>query len=126
MWSTKQCCEARSFPTITSYSARISWEDIRSLAEYPFTAFSLLAISVGVWCVLKCSNNVGWLLSVIGATILFVTISYGVSSYENKIKVDALVESGKYEIVTNEDYSLKELEQFMKVGDVYLKEVEEE
>ena len=37
VWSTKQCCEARSFPTITSYSARISWEDIRSLAEYLFT-----------------------------------------------------------------------------------------
>jgi hypothetical protein len=89
-----------------------------------FIAFSLLVISVGVWCALKCGNGVGWLLSVIGVGVLLVTMMYGVSSYDYKIKVDTLVESGHYEIVTNEDYSLKELEQFMNVGGVYLKEID--
>lgn len=40
-------------------------------------------------------------------------------------RVAGLVESGKYEIVSNEDYSLKELENFLNVNGMYLKELEE-
>lgn len=39
-------------------------------------------------------------------------------------RIRGYVDSGKYEIVTNNDYSLKELKTFKKVGNVYLKEVE--
>lgn len=41
-------------------------------------------------------------------------------------RVKGLVESKKYEIVSNEDYSLKELESFLSISGVYLKEVEDE
>lgn len=39
-------------------------------------------------------------------------------------RVAGLVESDKYEIVSNEDHSLKELESFLNVDGVYLKEKE--
>ena len=61
---------------------------------------------------------------VFGIALNIAAMAFGVSFGENEGKVEGLVESGKYEIVTNEDYSLKELETFLKINGVYLKEVE--
>ena len=61
---------------------------------------------------------------VFGIALNIAAVAFGVSFGENEGKVEGLVESGKYEIVTNEDYSLKELETFLKINGVYLKEVE--
>ena len=62
---------------------------------------------------------------VFGIVLNIAAMAFGISFGENEGKVEGLVESGKYEIVTNEDYSLKELETFLKINDVYLKEVDE-
>ena len=62
---------------------------------------------------------------VFGIALNIAAVAFGVSFGENEGKVEGLVESGKYEIVTNEDYSLKELETFLKINGVYLKEVDE-
>lgn len=62
---------------------------------------------------------------VFGIALNIAAVVFGVSFGENEGKVEGLVESGKYEIVTNEDYSLKELETFIKINGVYLKEVDE-
>ena len=62
---------------------------------------------------------------VFGIALNIAAVAFSVSFGENEGKVEGLVESGKYEIVTNEDYSLKELETFLKVNGVYLKEVDE-
>ena len=62
---------------------------------------------------------------VFGIALNIAAVAFGISFGENEGKVEGLVESGKYEIVTNEDYSLKELETFLKVNGVYLKEVDE-
>lgn len=62
---------------------------------------------------------------VFGIALNIAAMAFGVSFGENEGKVEGLVESGKYEIVTNEDYSLKELETFLKINGVYLKEVDE-
>ena len=62
---------------------------------------------------------------VFGIALNIAAVVFGVSFGENEGKVEGLVESGKYEIVTNEDYSLKELETFLKINGVYLKEVDE-
>ena len=61
---------------------------------------------------------------VFGIALNIAAMAFGVSFGENEGKVEGLVESGKYEIVTNEDYSLNELETFLKINGVYLKEVE--
>ena len=62
---------------------------------------------------------------VFGIALNIAAVAFGISFGENEGKVEGLVESGKYEIVTNEDYSLKELETFLKINGVYLKEVDE-
>ena len=62
---------------------------------------------------------------VFGIALNIAAMTFGVSFSENEGKVEGLVESGKYEIVTNEDYSLNELETFLKINGVYLKEVDE-
>ena len=61
---------------------------------------------------------------VFGIALNIAAVVSSVSFGEDVGKVEGLVESGKYEIVTNEDYSLKELETFLKVNGVYLKEVD--
>lgn len=62
---------------------------------------------------------------VFGIVLNIAAVLASVSFGEDVGKVEGLVESGKYEIVTNEDYSIKELETFLKVNGVYLKEVDE-
>ena len=62
---------------------------------------------------------------VFGIVLNIAAVISSVSFGEDVGKVEGLVESGKYEIVTNENYSLKELETFLKVNGVYLKEVDE-
>ena len=62
---------------------------------------------------------------VFGIVLNIAAVISSVSFGEDVGKVEGLVESGKYEIVTNENYSLKELETFLKINGVYLKEVDE-
>lgn len=62
---------------------------------------------------------------VFGIALNIAAVVSSVSFGEDVGKVEGLVESCKYEIVTNEDYSLKELETFLKINGVYLKEVDE-
>lgn len=61
---------------------------------------------------------------VFGIALNIAAVVSSVSFGEDVGKVEGLVENGKYEIVTNEDYSLKELETFLKINGVYLKEVD--
>lgn len=61
---------------------------------------------------------------VFGIVLNIAAVVSSIGFGEDVGKVEGLVESGKYEIVTNEDYSLKELETFLKINGVYLKEVE--
>lgn len=62
---------------------------------------------------------------IFGIALNIAAVVSSVSFGEDVGKVEGLVGSGKYEIVTNEDYSLKELETFLKINGVYLKEVDE-
>ena len=56
---------------------------------------------------------------------MVVAISGSYYFYKEGMK-DGLVSSGKYEIVSNEDYSLNELKSFIKIDGYYLKEVDNE
>ena len=57
----------------------------------------------------------------------FMTVAITGSYYFYKEgEVQGLLCSGKYEIVSNENYSLNELKSFIKINDYYLKEVENE
>ena len=56
---------------------------------------------------------------------MIVAISGSYYSYKEG-EVQGLLCSGKYEIVSNEDYSLNELKTFIKINGYYLKEIDDE
>ena len=90
--------------------------------------FSLLGIGIigiGVYCAYWNDTAIGVIVCILGVLILILSICLFSSYNITKAKVNALVESGKYEIVTHDDYSLNELKQFKNVGGVYLKDVDE-
>ena len=63
------------------------------------------------------------LLDVFFFIVVAITGSY--YSYKEGT-VNGLLCSGKYEIVSNENYSLNELKSFIKINGYYLKEIENE
>ena len=88
--------------------------------------FSFLALGAIFYNALEDEATVLKIVTfVFGIALNIAAVAFGVSFGENEGRVEGLVESGKYEIVTNEDYSLKELETFLKINGVYLKEVDE-
>ena len=62
---------------------------------------------------------------IMGLVFSLVATLCGVEYGKNVGRVNGLVESGQYEIVTNNDYSMNELEKFLKVSGTYLKELDE-
>ena len=62
---------------------------------------------------------------IVGLVFNLAAIVLGIEYGKNVGRVNGLVESGKYEIVTNDDYSISELEKFLKINGVYLKELGE-
>lgn len=90
-----------------------------------FLLLSVGLVGFGAWYAYQWNTGNGAIFLALGLLMLLWAVPMTVYHINTEIKVEALLETGKYEIVTNEDYSLKELEQFMNVGGVYLKEVEE-
>ena len=62
---------------------------------------------------------------IVGLVFNLVAAFWGIEYGKSVGRVNGLVESGKYEIVTNDDYSMNELETFLKINGVYLKELED-
>lgn len=85
----------------------------------------ILAVGGGVLTYRSAEEDLGAMLAILGLVVLTFDITLFSVNNINKAKVTALVESGKYEIVTHDEYSLNELKQFKNVGGIYLKEVEE-
>ena len=71
-----------------------------------FTDISIMALLVGL---------------IFNSIAIFWSVEYG----KNVGRINGLVESGKYEIVTHDDYSNNELDEFLKINGIYLKELEE-
>lgn len=89
--------------------------------------FSVLCVAALIGAVYFVAEDRTDLAAVLAtANILFFLLAsffWFFRGYESG-RAAGLVESGKYEIVSNEDYSLKELENFLNVNGVYLKEIE--
>lgn len=95
--------------------------EIFGLVFFVIAATALLGWSIYLLCN---NNDLGGLLLAFAVIALGLTLSFGTLGVYERGRINGLVESGKYEIVTNEDYSMKELQEFKKVGDYYLKEIE--
>ena len=62
---------------------------------------------------------------IMGLVFSLVATFWGIEYGKQVGRVNGLVESGKYEIVTHDAYSINELEKFLKINGVYLKELGE-
>lgn len=87
-----------------------------------FLIASFMLLTVGIYCTTKSGTTTPSLVAlVIGLAFNVVAIVCAVSYGKGVGKVEGLLESGKYEIATHDDYSMKELEKFKKVNDVYFR-----
>lgn len=62
---------------------------------------------------------------ILGLVFNLISIIWGVEYGKNVGRINGLVESGKYEIVTHDEYSNNELNEFLKINGTYLKLVGE-
>lgn len=87
-----------------------------------FLIVSFMLLTVGIYCLIKSGTTTPSLMGlVIGFAFNVVAIVCAVGYGKDVGKVEGLLESGKYEVATHDDYSMKELEKFKKVNGVYLK-----
>ena len=68
----------------------------------------------------------GFILLLIDIVFFMITTISGSYYFYKEGEVQGLLCSGKYEIVSNEDYSLNELKSFIKIDGYYLKEIDDE
>lgn len=71
-------------------------------------------------------EDLGFTLLLIDIAFFMITTMSGSYYFYKEGEVQGLLCSGKYEIVDNNNYSLNELKSFIKINDVYLKEVDNE
>ena len=71
-------------------------------------------------------EDLGVYLLLIDIFFFILTAVSGSYYFYKEGEVQGLLCSGKYEIVSNENYSLNELKSFIKINGYYLKEIDDE
>ena len=72
------------------------------------------------------NKDLGVYLLLLDIFLFAMTTISGSYYFYKEGEVQGLICSGKYEIVSNEEYSLNELKSFIKINGYYLKEVDDE
>ena len=93
-------------------------------AFYCIVAIVLLVVAIYV-SFFK-DEDLGFTLLLIDIFFFMVTTISGSYYFYKEGEIQGLLCSGKYEIVSNEDYSLNELKSFIKINGYYLKEIDNE
>ena len=71
-------------------------------------------------------EDLGFTFFLVDIAFFIITTISGAYYFYKEGEVQGLLCSGKYEIVSNENYSLNELKSFIKINGYYLKEVDNE
>lgn len=87
---------------------------------------AIVLLVVAIYVSFFKDEDLGFTLLLIDIFFFMVTAISGSYYFYKEGMKDGLVSSGKYEIVSNQDYSLNELKTFIKVNGYYLKEVDNE
>ena len=91
---------------------------------YCIVAIALLVVAIYV-SFFK-DEDLGFALLLIDIFFFMVTTISGSYYFYKEGEIQGLLCSGKYEIVSNENYSLNELKSFIKINGYYLKEIDDE
>ena len=87
---------------------------------------AIVLLVVAIYIAFMKDEDLGFTLLLIDISFFMITTISGAYWGYKKGEVQGLLCSGKYEIVSNEDYSLNELKSFIKIDGYYLKEVDNE
>lgn len=91
-----------------------------------FCIISVVLLVVAIYISFFKDEDLGFTLLLVDIAFFMITTISGAYWGYKEGEIQGLLCSGKYEIVSNENYSLNELKSFIKINDVYLKEVENE
>lgn len=91
-----------------------------------FCIISVVLLVVAIYISFFKNEDLGFTLLLIDVFFFMVVAISGAYWGYKEGEIQGLLYSGKYEIVSNEEYSLNELKSFIKINGVYLKEVENE
>ena len=86
---------------------------------------SVVLLVVAIYIVVIEDEDLGVYLLLVDIFFFILTTISGSYYFYKDGEIQGLLCSGKYEIVSNENYSLNELKSFIKINGYYLKEVDE-
>lgn len=91
-----------------------------------FCIISIVLLIVAIYVSFFKDEDLGFTLLLIDILFFMITTISGAYYFYKEGEIQGLLCSGKYEIVSNENYSLNELKSFIKINGCYLKEVDED
>ena len=93
---------------------------------FVFCIISIVLLVVAIYVLFFKDEDLGSTFLLLDIAFFMVVAITGSYYFYKEGTVQGLLCSGKYEIVSNEDYSLNELKSFIKINGYYLKEIENE
>ena len=87
---------------------------------------TIVLLVVAIYVSFFKDEDLGFTFLLLDIAFFIITTISGAYCFYKEGEVQGLLCSGKYEIVSNEDYSLNELKSFIKINGYYLKEIENE
>ena len=91
-----------------------------------FCIVAIVLLVVAIYISFMKDEDLGFTLLLVDICFFMITTISGAYCFYKEGEVQGLLCSGKYEIVSNEDYSLNELKSFIKINGYYLKEIDDE
>ena len=87
---------------------------------------SIVLLIVAIYFSFFEDEDLGFTFFLVDILFFIITTISGAYYFYKEGEVQGLLCSGRYEIVSNEDYSLNELKSFIKINGYYLKEIDNE
>ena len=91
-----------------------------------FCIISIVLLVVAIYISFFKDEDLGFTFLLVDIVFFMITTISGAYYFYKEGEVQGLLCSGKYEIVSNENYSLNELKAFIKINGYYLKEVDKD
>ena len=93
---------------------------------FGFCIIAIVLLVVAIYVAFFKDEDLGFTLLLLDVFFFMVVAITGTYYGYKEGTVNGLLCSGRYEIVSNENYSLNELKSFIKINGYYLKEIENE
>ena len=87
---------------------------------------AIVLLIVAIYVSFFKDEDLGFTFLLLDIAFFIITTISGAYYFYKEGEIQGLLCSGKYEIVSNEDYSLNELKSFIKIDGYYLKEIDDE